>query len=102
MLPHIDFDYASGWEDICFKNGPIVSVPFFHDVVMPRYKRINKRLKAHGIDLWYTDCDGDVRPILPYLLEGGINCLFPFEWVFSSWGTAGPIRWAAANNGWRR
>jgi uroporphyrinogen decarboxylase len=20
-----------------------------------------------------------VRPILPYLLEGGINCLFPFE-----------------------
>ena len=34
---------------------------------------------AHGIDLWYTDCDGDVRPILPYFLEGGINCLFPFE-----------------------
>ena len=79
VLPYIDFDYASGWEDICFKNGPIVSVPFFRDVVMPRYKRINKRLKAHGIVLWYTDCDGDVRPILPYLLEGGINCLFPFE-----------------------
>ncbi len=79
ILPHVDFDYASGWEDICFKNGPIVSVDFFRDVVMPRYKRISKRLHAHGIDLWYTDCDGDVRPILPYLLEGGINCLFPFE-----------------------
>jgi hypothetical protein len=79
LLPHIDFDYASGWEDICFKNGPIVSVDFFRDVVMPRYKRISKRLRAHGIDIWYTDCDGDVRPILPYLLEGGINCLFPFE-----------------------
>jgi uroporphyrinogen decarboxylase len=36
-------------------------------------------LKAHGIDVWYTDCDGDVRPILPYFLESGINCLFPFE-----------------------
>ena len=79
LLPHIRFDYASGWEDICFKNGPIVSVPFFRDVVMPRYKRIHKRLKQAGIDLWYTDCDGDVRPILPYLMEGGINCLFPFE-----------------------
>lgn len=45
----------------------------------PRYKRINQKLKAHGIDLWYTDCDGDVRPILPYMMEGGINCLFPFE-----------------------
>ena len=79
LLGQITFDYASGWEDICFKNGPIVSVPFFRDVVMPRYKRIRKKLDRFGIDLWYTDCDGDVRPILPYLLEGGINCLFPYE-----------------------
>jgi uroporphyrinogen decarboxylase len=79
LLPHFKFDYASGWEDICFKNGPIVSVDFFKNVVMPRYKRINAKLKKHGIDIWYTDCDGDVRPILPYFLEGGINCLFPFE-----------------------
>ncbi len=79
LLGEFSFDYASGWEDICFKNGPIVSVPFFRDVVMPRYKRIRKKLDRYGIDLWYTDCDGDVRPILPYLLEGGINCLFPFE-----------------------
>jgi len=79
VLPHFDFDFASGWEDICFKSGPIVSVPFFRDVVMPRYKRIKKKLVAHGIDIWFTDCDGDVRPILPYLLEGGINTLFPFE-----------------------
>lgn len=79
ILPFIKFDYASGWEDICYKNGPIVTVDFFKNVVMPRYKRIKKKLDKHGIDLWYTDCDGDVRPILPYLLEGGINCLFPFE-----------------------
>lgn len=79
VLGQVDFDYASGWEDICFKNGPIVSVDFFNQVVVPRYKRISRRLSAHGIDLWYTDCDGDVRPILPGLLEGGINCLFPFE-----------------------
>jgi len=79
VLGHIDFDYATGWEDICFKNGPIVSVGFFRDVVVPRYKRIGNKLKNHGIDIWYTDCDGDVRLILPHLMEGGINCLFPFE-----------------------
>ena len=79
VLPHIEFDFASGWEDICFNYGPIVSVDFFKDVVMPRYKRINKKLKAYGIDIWYIDCDGDVRKILPYFLEGGINCLFPYE-----------------------
>ena len=79
LLPEIDFDYASGWEDIAFKNGPIVSVDFFNSIVVPRYKRIDKKLKEHGIDIWYTDCDGDVRPLIPGFLEGGINTLFPFE-----------------------
>ncbi len=79
ILPHIQFDYAAGWEDICYKNGPIVSVDFFKNVVTPRYKRISKLLKEHNIPIWYTDCDGDVRHILPHLIDGGINCLFPFE-----------------------
>ncbi len=79
LLPHFEFDFAAGWEDICFKNGPIVSVDFFRDVVLPRYQRIHHKLRQFGIDLWYTDCDGDVRHILPLFLQGGINCLFPFE-----------------------
>ncbi|MDR0563155.1 MAG: hypothetical protein LBG73_10785 [Spirochaetaceae bacterium] len=79
LLPHFKFDYASGWEDICFNKGPMVTIDFFKNVVVPRYKRLNKKLKAYGIDIWYTDCDGDVRYLLPYFLESGINCLFPYE-----------------------
>ena len=79
VLGQIDFDFASGWEDICFKNGPIVSLDFFEKVVVPRYKRIGAKLHAAGIDLWYTDCDGDVRGLLPGFLAAGINCLFPYE-----------------------
>ncbi|HSV26968.1 MAG TPA: hypothetical protein VLH60_03660 [Sedimentisphaerales bacterium] len=79
VLPAVKFDFASGWEDIAAKNGPLVSMDFFRNVVVPRYKRINRKLKQYGIDIWYTDCDGDVRPLLPYFLESGINCLFPFE-----------------------
>jgi hypothetical protein len=79
VLGRIDVDYATGWEDIACKNGPLVGVPFFRDVVAPRYRRIGRKLRAAGIDLWYTDCDGDVRPLLPFFLEAGINCLFPYE-----------------------
>lgn len=79
VLGEFAFDYASGWEDICFRNGPIVSVDFFNQVIVPRYKRIGSKLTEHGIDIWYTDCDGDVRPLLPGFLEAGINCMFPFE-----------------------
>jgi hypothetical protein len=79
VLGAIDFDYACGWEDICFKNGPIVSVDFFRRIVVPRYERISRKLRAAGVDVWYTDCDGDIRQLLPYFLQGGINCMFPFE-----------------------
>ena len=79
VLPHFQFDYAAGWEDICYKGGPLVSVKFFNNIVVPRYKRIRDKLAAHGVDIWWIDCDGDVRPILPGFLEGGVNCLFPFE-----------------------
>jgi uroporphyrinogen decarboxylase len=79
VLPHFQFDLASGWEDICFKNGPIVTVDFFNSVVVPRYKRISAKLRQAGVDIWYTDCDGDIRPLLPGFIEGGINCMFPYE-----------------------
>lgn len=79
ILPHFQFDFAAGWEDICYKSGPIVSPKWFHRMITPRYKRIHEKLKAHGVDIWWIDCDGDVRPILPYMMEGGVNCLFPFE-----------------------
>ena len=79
VLGEIDFDYATGWEDICCVSGPLVTMDLFENVVAPRYKRIGDKLHAAGIDIWYTDCDGDVRPLLPALMEAGINCLFPFE-----------------------
>jgi hypothetical protein len=79
VLGKIDFDFATGWEDICFKNGPIISLDFYERVVVPRYQRIGDRLHKHGIDLWYTDCDGDVRPLMKGFLKAGINCLFPYE-----------------------
>ncbi len=79
VLPQVQFDYAFGWEDICYNAGPLVSVGFFRDVVVPRYRRISDKLRAHGVDIWYIDCDGDVRPLIPWFLEGGVNTLFPWE-----------------------
>ena len=79
LLGEFQFDFASGWEDICFNYGPILPPVFFKEVIGPRYKRLGKKLRDYGIDIWYTDCDGDVRPLLPVFMEAGINCLFPFE-----------------------
>jgi hypothetical protein len=78
-LKDVEFDFASGWEDICFNSGPIVGVNFMRDVVMPRYKRITDMLSKHGCHITWTDCDGNILPIVDVFLEGGINCTFPTE-----------------------
>jgi len=78
-LADVEFDFAAGWEDICFKNGPIVSPRTFRELVVPRYKRITDLLHEHGIDVIWTDCDGDINPLMDEFLDGGINCMFPLE-----------------------
>jgi len=79
ILPHLDCDLAAGWEDICCNTGPLVTMDMFKSVLLPRYKRIGKKLRHHGIDIWYTDCDGDVRHLIPHYLEAGLNTFFPWE-----------------------
>ncbi|HUS58948.1 MAG TPA: uroporphyrinogen decarboxylase family protein [Planctomycetota bacterium] len=72
-------DYAGGWEDICFRGGPMISPQMFREIVGPRLKRVCDLLRRHGCDVIITDCDGDVRPLIPVWLESGLNCMFPLE-----------------------
>lgn len=74
-----DFDYAHYWEDISFKNGPLVSPRFFRKKVGPYYKRNAELLNAHGITLTSLDSDGDVTKLVPIWLENGVNVMFPIE-----------------------
>ena len=75
----VEFDFGAGWEDICFNSGPIVGVNFMRDVVMPRYKRISDVLVQHGCGISWTDCDGNILPVLDSFWGGGLNCCFPIE-----------------------
>lgn len=73
------FDYAHFWEDICFKNGPLINPAVFADKVGPHYRRITKLLNQHGIDIVSLDCDGWIDKLLPIWLENGVNTMFPIE-----------------------
>jgi hypothetical protein len=78
-LSECQIDFAAGWEDICFRGGPIISPAMFRDIVAPRVKRVCDVLRQHGVDVIWTDCDGDIRPLVPIWLEAGLNCMFPLE-----------------------
>ena len=73
------FDYGHFWEDICFKNGPLVSPRVFAAKVGPHYKRITSLLKEYGIDIVSLDCDGCIDALVPVWLENGVNTMFPIE-----------------------
>lgn len=75
----VAFDYAHFWEDICFKNGPLVHPNVFARYVGPHYKRITDLLAKHGIDIVSLDCDGKIDKLLPIWLENGVNTMFPIE-----------------------
>ncbi len=73
------FDFAHFWEDLCFKNGPLVSPVFFREQIGPHYKRITELVNRHGIDIVSVDCDGWIDSLLPIWLENGVNTMFPIE-----------------------
>ena len=79
VCQYIDFEMGAGWEDICFNSGPIISPAMYDQFVTPRYKRITDILRKHGCDVIFTDCDGNIQPIIDCFLKGGINCMFPCE-----------------------
>jgi uroporphyrinogen decarboxylase len=73
------FDFAHFWEDICFKNGPLVSPAVFREYVGPHYKRITDLVGRHGIDIVSLDCDGQIDALIPIWFENGVNTMFPIE-----------------------
>ena len=72
-------DFGSGWEDMCYKGGPMISPAAFDKLMVPRYKRITDTLRRHGCDIIYTDCDGNINALVALWLKGGVNGMFPVE-----------------------
>ena len=79
ILPEAKVDLAWGWEDICFKNGPLISPAIMETFGVPAYRRIADTLNAHGVDLYLVDTDGFIEDLVPYWLDAGVNLMFPLE-----------------------
>ena len=73
------FDFAHYWEDVCFKNGPLLSPELFRELCEKHYQKRNQLCHEHGIDLISLDCDGVTERLLPTWVESGVNVMFPIE-----------------------
>lgn len=67
------------WEDMCYKNGPLISPRHFREFMLRPYQEVIRTARAHGIEAIIVDSDGDVRQMLPLFIEAGANAVLPFE-----------------------
>lgn len=79
ILPQVKADCGWGWEDICFRSGPLINPKIFQRVAVPGYQKIAEKLNEYNIDLYVVDSDGLIDSLIPHWLDGGVNVLFPVE-----------------------
>jgi hypothetical protein len=75
----IEFDMLWFWEDMAYRNGPIMSPELFEEIAVPRYRRLADWWRDRGGEIVAVDSDGDVNKLIPGWLKGGINHIWPLE-----------------------
>jgi uroporphyrinogen decarboxylase len=75
----IRIDHFHIWEDMCSRNGSLISMEMVEDFMMPHYDSIVALARSKQIPLISVDSDGLVEEIVPVVMGHGINVFFPFE-----------------------
>jgi len=71
-------------EDICYKNGPLISPDMMHEFLFPYYEQLISNVKSRQIDRTrhlyiQIDTDGFANPVIPIYREIGMDVMSPFE-----------------------
>jgi uroporphyrinogen decarboxylase len=67
------------WEDMAYRNGPMIGPTLFKEFMSPYYKRVIDCARSLGIEVFEVDSDGNVAVLLPLFIEAGVNMFLPFE-----------------------
>ena len=76
-----EFEETGVWmfDDIAHNGGLFLSPKSFEQVFLPGYERIVKGCKEAGATYFVFHSDGDIRHLLPYLADLGVDGINPVE-----------------------
>ncbi len=74
-------------DDFGSQHGPLISLRTFDRFYRAAMQRAIDQAKSYGIIVFHHD-DGDLRPLLPRLVEMGIDILNPIQWRCGDWDLA--------------
>ena len=71
-------------EDICYKNGPLISPDMMREFLFPYYTKLIANIRERQIDKTrklniQIDTDGNCYPVIDVYAEIGMNYMSPFE-----------------------
>lgn len=79
VASRVRVDVIHIWEDMCGRQGPLISPRLWEEFMGPCYQRIHAFAREHGIPLISVDTDGNPGLIIPPMMRSGVNFVFPFE-----------------------
>jgi hypothetical protein len=78
LFPVLKPDFVGMAEDMSYNHGPMLSYGLFKEFLLPYYKKLSAFCKSRAVRL-LVDSDGDVSLMVPWLLEAGIEGVYPLE-----------------------
>jgi len=79
MVRLVRIDVIHLWEDLCGRNGPLISPRQWEEFMGPCYRRIARFAREHDIRVFSVDTDGQPDLIIPPMRAAGVNFLWPLE-----------------------
>jgi uroporphyrinogen decarboxylase len=73
-----EFDGAFLYNDMGYKNSSLFSPKMYRELIFPIDKYMFDFFHRHGMKTFLHSC-GNVKPLVPFLIEAGLDCLQPLE-----------------------
>jgi hypothetical protein len=79
LLDSVAPDYVCLNEDMAMKTGPLLSPETYRLFIYPHLRRLIDFYKSKGIRYVIIDTDGDAEPLIPLMMDAGVDGLWPLE-----------------------
>ncbi len=79
VLREVRVDEIHIWEDMCGRQGPLISPKHWEEFMGPCYRRIKALAREHDVPVMSVDTDGQPDLITPPMMGAGVNMMFPME-----------------------
>ena len=79
ILEKIAPDYIFVNEDMAMKSGPLLAPATYKEFIFPHMRRLVDFVKSKGVKYALVDTDGNSEPLLPLLMNAGVDGIWPIE-----------------------